>query len=359
MTLIEASSDLENLRKLAADFRVCCLFEEASSLTELIISIPSYSPRNSLVTNLSDTEQAAADLFNLRQYSRVESMLNPVESEVSFCLVVYSLLLAAQQDMLLLGRKKMRDLKLKELVSKIPLSNLGSIACYLVGNVHTHLGDAATAAACFAAAVKSNPLNLPALMKVENAEGTWIGKYARALKGDDALEAMSDFPNVRKIQLAAAKAGERPEVSLKNIFKNGLSGNLEGASLYSHFLFVEKNSAELDKLAKECFEIDRLSPETLKVVADNFTLHGQREKAVLALRKAAQISPGDASISILLGHAFLELRNIPAAIQAYSQAVEFAPKEPAACAALAMAYDLLGQKSFADYYQKKASVLGN
>jgi hypothetical protein len=54
-------------------------------------------------------------------YSKVEAMLNPEETEISFCLYLNALLLSAQQDALLLAEtdlKRQKYLKLKDLVKK-------------------------------------------------------------------------------------------------------------------------------------------------------------------------------------------------------------------------------------------------
>ena len=368
MALLEASSDLENLRRLASDFRICGLYEEAALISQLIGNIPSYSPRMSttLPTQLSDQEQAAADQFNLRNYSMVAVLVSGEETEISFCLLVNALLMSIEQDSILLptaDAKTQKTLRLSQLIGKVSISKLGSISCYLVGKAQELLGENAKAAESFKAAGILNSLNLPALLKLPPVSlnpKSWMTRLAAGLIGGDAKvvkEVASDFPNLKKLQLNLAKAVDRAEGEkvLAKLFADGLQGSLEGASLFSHILFLQRKTAELAKLARDCFELDRCSPETLKVLADHFALLGQRDKAILSLRKAAQITPKDASIWILLGHSFIELRNIPAAIHAYSKAKEISPDEPASNSSLAMAYDLLGQKSFAEYYLKKAN----
>lgn len=372
MALLEASKDLENLRRLASDFRICGLYEEAALLSQLIGTIPSYSPRMAMTlpTQLSDKEQEAADQFNLRNYSRVQIVLSGEETEIAFCLLVNSLLMSIEQDFILLPTadlKTQKTLKLSQLIGNVTVSKLGSISCYVLGNACASLGETVRANESYTASVASNSLNLPAMLKLPLSaiikKNSWVTRLAAGLIGGDAhsiRDVASDFA-IRRLKLNLARAVDRAEGEqiLNEVFARGLQGSLEGASLFSHILFLQRKNAELAKLAKECFDLDRCSPETLKVLADHFALLGQRDKAVLSLRKAAQITPKDASIWILLGHSFIELRNIPAAIHAYSKATEISPDEPAASSSLAMAYDLLGQKSFAEYYQKKANSLSN
>ena len=361
MTLLEASRDLENLRRLASDFRVCGFFEEAHSLSEVILGIPSYSPRSpsSLPSPLSDLEQSASDLINLRYYARAVELLKSECSEIAFCMTMNALLLQLQQDRILLPAKEINTISLRGYMSRGSTS-MGSIACYVLGNACNLLGDVIKATEWYRAAVASNPLNIAALSHLEVASSSWVNKFSNAMKGvSDIDEIAQDFPGIRKLQLnlAASLSRDKAEKKLVEIFSKGLEGFLEGASAYGHLLFVQKKQSELSELASECFEIDRCSPETLKVVADHFAIQGLREKAVLALRKASQVTPEDAGVWVLLGHAFLELRNLPAAIHAYSKAMEIEPDEPSALRSLGMAYDLLGQKSFAQYYQNRADCL--
>ncbi len=58
-----------------------------------------------------------------------------------------------------------------------------------------------------------------------------------------------------------------------------------------------------------------------------YSLRGDHEKAVASFRRALRVDAGYATALTLLGHEFVELRNLPAAMESYRRAVEVDSKD--------------------------------
>ena len=68
------------------------------------------------------------------------------------------------------------------------------------------------------------------------------------------------------------------------------------------------------------------------------------------LQKAVKISPEFKDAWHALAQAYVEMKNLPAAVHAYSKVGD----DKRAFKALATVYELLGQKTFAEYYKSRA-----
>ena len=101
--------------------------------------------------------------------------------------------------------------------------------------------------------------------------------------------------------------------------------------------------AELAYLAHHCNEVDRfrsetccvtggklfkksiykkLEPHSLFIIAGNYySLRQQHDKAVLYFERAVKLDPSYISAWTLMGHEYMELKSISAAIHAYRQAI--------------------------------------
>jgi anaphase-promoting complex subunit 8 len=96
---------------------------------------------------------------------------------------------------------------------------------------------------------------------------------------------------------------------------------LNCVDVFSHILFVKEMLPELTILAQGCVEVDRFRFETLCAIANLYSLRGEHEKAVTYFEMAVKVNLADQSACVLLGHEYLELKNLPMAIEAYSRGV--------------------------------------
>jgi anaphase-promoting complex subunit 8 len=126
---------------------------------------------------------------------------------------------------------------------------------------------------------------------------------------------------------------------------------LDQMDCYSNVLYVKERRAELSHLAHQAVRLEKFRPETCIIVGEfgrlplvesstatvtrtpasvvllcsrtgnYYSLKGHHEKAVKYFRRALRLNPKFLSAWTLMGHEYVELRNAPAAIEAYRRAV--------------------------------------
>ncbi|CAB4059246.1 APC8 [Lepeophtheirus salmonis] len=84
----------------------------------------------------------------------------------------------------------------------------------------------------------------------------------------------------------------------------------------------EEQRVELGHLAHRTVQIDKYRTETCCVIGNYYSLRFQHEKAVVSFQRALKLNPYYLSAWTLMGHEFMELKNITAAIQSYRHALE-------------------------------------
>lgn len=131
----------------------------------------------------------------------------------------------------------------------------------------------------------------------------------------------------------------------------------EGLDLLSNLLYVKENENELGKLAVMCFENDKYLPETCCVLGNYYSLVGERSKAATYFKRAISLDRGFLPAYILLGHEFLELKNVPSSIESYNQAIQINPRDYRGWYGLGLAYELQHHFQFALYYFLEAISL--
>jgi anaphase-promoting complex subunit 8 len=95
---------------------------------------------------------------------------------------------------------------------------------------------------------------------------------------------------------------------------------LENMDTYSNILYVKELKPQLSYLAHETTRIDQYRVETCCVVGNYYSIKGRHEKAVLYFRRALKLDRKYLAAWTLMGHEYLELKNPPAAIEAYRRA---------------------------------------
>ncbi len=132
---------------------------------------------------------------------------------------------------------------------------------------------------------------------------------------------------------------------------------VEDADTLSNILFVRGDRAALATLAEEVWALDKYRPETCIAVGNFFSLRGEHDRAVVAFRRALRVAPSYSTAWTLLGHEYVEMRNLPAAIEAYRRATEADAADYRAWYGLGQAYELLGLPLYSLYYYKRAAAL--
>ncbi|KAI8473690.1 MAG: hypothetical protein J3K34DRAFT_518801 [Monoraphidium minutum] len=118
---------------------------------------------------------------------------------------------------------------------------------------------------------------------------------------------------------------------------------VEGMDCYSNILYVKEQPAALSHLAhRSCC-----------IIGNYYSLKGQHERAVEYFRRALRLSRGYQSAWTLMGHEFVEMKNAPAAIDAYRQAIEVSPRDYRAWYGLGQTYELLQMPYYALHYYRR------
>eukprot|EP00883_Tetradesmus_obliquus_P015588 jgi/Sobl393_1/8739/SZX78120.1 len=127
---------------------------------------------------------------------------------------------------------------------------------------------------------------------------------------------------------------------------------LAGMDTYSNILFVKEAFAPLSHLAHRLAGSDKYTPEACCVIGNYYSLKGQHERAVEYFRRALRLSRTYLSAWTLMGHEYVEMKNAPAAIDAYRSAVALNPRDYRAWYGLGQTYELLSMPFYALHYYR-------
>jgi len=126
---------------------------------------------------------------------------------------------------------------------------------------------------------------------------------------------------------------------------------------YSNILYVKEQSAALSHLARQSIKIDKYTPEACCIIGNYYSLKGEHEKSVTYFQRALCLNRNFTPAWILMGHEFMEMKNTPAAIDAYRTAVNINQRDYRAWYGLGQTYELLNLHFYALFYYKKAMSL--
>jgi anaphase-promoting complex subunit 8 len=94
----------------------------------------------------------------------------------------------------------------------------------------------------------------------------------------------------------------------------------ENMDTYSNILYIKEKSGELANLALRCFANNKYTPETCCVIGrillkgNYYSLMSDHVKAVLYFKKALKLDRNYLAAWTLMGHEYLEMKNIAGAI---------------------------------------------
>ncbi|MES1923122.1 anaphase-promoting complex component apc8, partial [Bonamia ostreae] len=93
--------------------------------------------------------------------------------------------------------------------------------------------------------------------------------------------------------------------------------DIEGMDAYSNILFVKGCKNELGKLARDFTFYTKHRPETALIAANYHSISGNHEKAAKCFSRATNLNRNYIDAWILLGHEFIELKQLKKAMKAY------------------------------------------
>lgn len=124
---------------------------------------------------------------------------------------------------------------------------------------------------------------------------------------------------------------------------------------YSNILFIKENYSELSNLAFKCYINDKYRPETCCVIGNFYGLKGDHAKSVIYFKRAIKLDYNFLPAWTLMGHEYLEMKNIPSAIESYRTAVDIDPNDYRAWYGLGQTYEIHQMYNYAVYYYLKSA----
>lgn len=119
---------------------------------------------------------------------------------------------------------------------------------------------------------------------------------------------------------------------------------------YSNVLYTRRDRLGLSSLVQSVYHADAFRAETNFAVGNYYVLLGQHDRAALHFHRTTAIDPQCAEAWLLLGHAYVEVKNTTAAVEAYRTAVELNERDYRGWYNLGQIYELLEAYHHALYY---------
>ncbi|KAG1362283.1 anaphase-promoting complex subunit 8 [Cocos nucifera] len=184
--------------------------------------------------------------------------------------------------------------------------------------------------------------------------------HEEALKRYESLMGIFQFSDYIQAQIATAQYNLREldeaEMNFEEILRND-PYRVDSMDVYSNLLYAKECFSALSFLTHKVFLTDKYRPESCCIIANYYSLKGQHEKSVLYFRRALKLNRKYLSAWTLMGHEYVEMKNTPAAIDAYRRAVDINPRDYRAWYGLGQTYEMMGMPSYALYYFQKSSYL--
>ncbi|KAI9276753.1 hypothetical protein BDA99DRAFT_474591 [Phascolomyces articulosus] len=132
---------------------------------------------------------------------------------------------------------------------------------------------------------------------------------------------------------------------------------LEDMDIYSNLLYLQGSRMKLSVLAHQCTRIDKYRPETCCIVANYHSARGEIPESVEYFKRALALDRNYHLAWTLLGHDYIELKNMHAAIECYRRAIDVNSRDYRAWYGLGQAYEILGLPFYATHYYQKTTEL--
>lgn len=106
-----------------------------------------------------------------------------------------------------------------------------------------------------------------------------------------------------------------------NQIRNEDPYRIDAMEVFSNLLYVRKMRQELAKLAYDIERVDPLTSEANSCIANSYSAREQHTKAILYFTRALRLNPDHLNSWTLIGHEYLEMKNMDKALQAYLYAI--------------------------------------
>lgn len=128
----------------------------------------------------------------------------------------------------------------------------------------------------------------------------------------------------------------------------------ENLDSYSNILYISHDLKALSDLAEKIINQEIFRYEYSCALANLFALKGDHVRSVKHLQRAISLEPNNSQIWILMGHEYLEMKEINLSIQCYRKSLDINPRDYRAWYALGLIYELHSINHFTLYYYSMA-----
>ncbi|XP_062222555.1 anaphase-promoting complex subunit 8-like [Phragmites australis] len=338
----------------------------------------------------------AKTYFDCREYRRAAHVLQNQVGRKAVFLRRYALYMAGEkrkeEEMIelegSLGKSNAVNQELVELEKELSThrrtGSIDSFGLYLYGIILRDKGCEDLARAILVESVNSYPWNWSAWSELQslctgsdilnnlNLKNHWMKDFflasaylelkmhEEALKIYERLMGVFCCSGYIQAQIATVQYNMRDLDEAEMIFEELLRSDpfrVDSMDIYSNLLYAKESLTALSFLAHRVFLTDKYRPESCCIIANYYSLKGQHEKSVLYFQRALKLNRKYLSAWTLMGHEFVELKNTPAAIDAYRRAVDINPRDYRAWYGLGQIYEMMEMPFYALYYFRKSSHL--
>ncbi|XP_051193488.1 anaphase-promoting complex subunit 8 [Lolium perenne] len=344
----------------------------------------------------ADKYLLAKTYFDCREYRRAAHVLRGHVGRKAVFLRCYALYMAGEK------RKDEETIELEGSLGKSNVVNqelvalerelstyrrtgaIDSFGLYLYGIVLRDKGCEGLARTVLVESVNSYPWNWCAWLEIQslcttsdilnnlNLKNHWMKDFfiasahlelkmhEEALKRYERLMGVFRCSDYIQAQIATVQYSMRELDDADMIFEELLRTDpfrVDSMDIYSNLLYAKESLTALSFLAHRVFLTDKYRPESCCIIANYYSLKGQHEKSVLYFQRALKLNRKYLSAWTLMGHEYVELKNTPAAIDAYRRAVDINPRDYRAWYGLGQIYEMMGMPFYALYYFRKSSHL--
>uniref|UniRef100_A0A7N8XRZ5 CDC23 (cell division cycle 23, yeast, homolog) n=1 Tax=Mastacembelus armatus TaxID=205130 RepID=A0A7N8XRZ5_9TELE len=356
-------------------------------------------PKDELPPSAPFTEEDAQDLdaltlaksyFDLKEYDRAAYFLKGCCSQKAYFLYMYSRYLSGEKkkddetvDSLgplekgQVRNEALRELRV-ELSKKHTAGELDGFTLYLYGVVLRKLDLLKEAVDVFVEAIHAIPLHWGAWLELSNLvtnvemlkslslPDCWIKDFFMAHMYTELQmikEALQKYQNLIEAgfskstyiisQIAVAYHNIRDidqALALFNELRDQDPYRIDNMDTFSNLLYV--------KVRYTIWNYGTLcNTSCVSSTGNYYSLRSQHEKAALYFQRALKLNPRCLGAWTLMGHEYMEMKNTPAAIQAYRHAIEVNKRDYRAWYGLGQTYEILKMPFYCLYYYRKAHQL--
>lgn len=169
----------------------------------------------------------------------------------------------------------------------------------------------------------------------------------------DGLRINMKYPNLAGAVLYHQKEFDRCIEVFEKVTRNTLYYDLDYIDLYSNALYI-RNDKRVVVVAENVLGINKYRAETMCCIANYYSMRKEHSKAIEYFKLSVRLNPSSSIVHTLIGHEYLEMRNMEKAIGSYNSALKTCPMDYRAWYSIGQAYATMTMYEYALFFIKRA-----